>query len=153
VTGSLTPKIRDDRTTVAFVDARGAPVLLLRDLRATDADGREVDLAWMSGAAPAGTGGRMRLLVPGASHAFPIGGTRRVAPSKSDPSRSASAAAPSLAPLAPPANDQCSGAEVIPAGGPFPYTSGAYDITDATTTGDPSPPTCQPSTSHSIWFK
>src|SRR5436309_4759274 len=40
-------------------------------------------------------------------------------------------------PLAPPANDTCAGAEVIPAAGPFPYTTALIgDITDATTTGD-----------------
>lgn len=37
-----------------------------------------------------------------------------------------------------PANDQCSGAEVVPATGPFPWSSSIVaDITDATTTGDP----------------
>jgi hypothetical protein len=47
-----------------------------------------------------------------------------------------------LRPLAPPANDQCAGAEVIPAAGPFPYSTATTDTTDATSTGDPLAPSC-----------
>ena len=50
----------------------------------------------------------------------------------------AAAASPLLSPLAVPPNDLCSGAEVIPAGGPFPYlTAVTADITDAMAAGDP----------------
>ncbi len=56
-------------------------------------------------------------------------------------------------PQAPPPNDQCSGAEVIPGSGPFPYlTAVTPDITDATTVGDPPTPSCQPNYSRSIWY-
>jgi hypothetical protein len=70
----------------------------------------------------------------------------------------AAAAAPPAAPLAPPANDQCAGAEVIPGAGPFPFlTAVTPDITDATITGDPATPSCQTCTtgqvSRSIWYR
>jgi len=65
----------------------------------------------------------------------------------------AAAAPPRNTPLVAPANDLCSGAEVIPASGPFPYlTAVTNDITDATVTGDPPLPTCQTSVSRSIWY-
>ncbi|HKQ04255.1 MAG TPA: C25 family cysteine peptidase, partial [Blastocatellia bacterium] len=64
----------------------------------------------------------------------------------------AAAAAPRV-PQAAPVNDQCAGAEVIPAGGPFPYlTATTADITDATTVGDPPLPSCQTDVSRSIWY-
>jgi len=54
---------------------------------------------------------------------------------------------------APPANDVCAGAEVIPGNGPFPLlTAVTPDITDATTFGDPPPPSCQTNVSRSIWY-
>ena len=62
-------------------------------------------------------------------------------------------APPRNTPLVAPANDQCAGAEVIPAAGPFPYlTAVTADITDATITGDPTLPSCQTSLSRSIWY-
>ena len=65
----------------------------------------------------------------------------------------AALAPPRNAPLAPPSNDLCSGAEVIPAAGPFPYvTAVTSDITDATVTGDPPGPSCQTGLSRSIWY-
>jgi hypothetical protein len=65
----------------------------------------------------------------------------------------AAAAPPRNTPLAPPANDLCSGAEIIPAAGPFPYlTAVTADITDATVTGDPPGPSCQTGLSRSIWY-
>ncbi len=55
--------------------------------------------------------------------------------------------------FAPPSNDQCAGAEVIPGAGPFPHlTAVTADITDATTTGDPRRPSCQGTNSRSIWY-
>src|SRR5215212_5360739 len=59
-----------------------------------------------------------------------------------------------LAQSAPPANDQCFSGEVIPASGPFPYTSFISDIADATTSGDPPlPPALQGQTpSRSVWY-
>ena len=55
---------------------------------------------------------------------------------------------------APPPNDQCFSAELIPAAGPFPYMSFVTDIADATTSGDPPlPPGLEGSTpSRSIWY-
>jgi hypothetical protein len=65
----------------------------------------------------------------------------------------AAAAPPRNTPLAPPANDLCAGAEIIPAAGPFPYlTAVTSDITDATVTGDPPGPSCQIGLSRSIWY-
>ncbi len=65
------------------------------------------------------------------------------------------AAQQTAGPLAVPANDQCAGAEVVPGSGPFSYLTAATDITDATTTGDPSSSTCAdlPSLSRSVWYK
>jgi uncharacterized repeat protein (TIGR01451 family) len=65
------------------------------------------------------------------------------------------AAQQTAGPLAVPANDQCAGAEVAPGSGPFAYLTAATDITDATTTGDPSSSTCAdlPSLSRSVWYK
>jgi hypothetical protein len=59
--------------------------------------------------------------------------------------------------LVAPPNDTCSGAELIPGAGPFPYlTALTADITDATTAGDPSPmagcPIGTPSPSRGIWY-
>lgn len=54
-----------------------------------------------------------------------------------------------------PANDLPSGAEVIPAAGPFPYlTAITADITDATTSGEPLPSCSSGSlTSRGIWYR
>ncbi|GEM_PF-2253411 len=62
---------------------------------------------------------------------------------------------PPAAPLVAPANDNCSTAEIIPAAGPFPYaTAVTADITDATSTGDPTKPACIGGVvSRSIWYR
>ncbi|HET8676552.1 MAG TPA: hypothetical protein VFO63_12230, partial [Blastocatellia bacterium] len=66
----------------------------------------------------------------------------------------AAAAPPRTAPLAPPGNDQCAGAEVINGAGPFPICSTVTaDVTDATLTGDPPVPSCQTNVSRSIWYR
>src|SRR5689334_4440432 len=57
---------------------------------------------------------------------------------------------------APPANDQCSGAEIIPGAGPFPYLSSVTpNINEATVIGDPPAPTnCYDGPiSRSIWYR
>ncbi len=61
-------------------------------------------------------------------------------------------AGPALA--APPPNDDPAGAELIPSAGPFPYYSAVTpDITDATTTGEPTPSCAfNGSFSRSIWY-
>jgi hypothetical protein len=53
----------------------------------------------------------------------------------------------------PPANDNCSTAEVIPTAGPFPYLTTTQDIAFATMVNDPPPPSCQPNISRSIWYR
>src|SRR6185503_7669278 len=55
---------------------------------------------------------------------------------------------------APPPNDTCAGAVVIPANGPFPFLTGIINVTNATTTGDPVPPSGFDATnlSRSVWF-
>src|SRR6185503_13583924 len=60
--------------------------------------------------------------------------TARPAPAKTSSSTSTAPEAP----LAPPANDTCGGAQVVPAAGPFPYLSTAVNLLEATNTGDPS---------------
>ncbi len=56
-------------------------------------------------------------------------------------------------PAAPPANDDCAGAEVIPGGGPFPIlTAVTADITEATRNGEPPAPSCQTNISRTIWY-
>jgi hypothetical protein len=57
---------------------------------------------------------------------------------------------------APPANDLCSGAEIIPGAGPFPYLSSiTTSIDEATVLGDPPPPTnCYGGAiSRSVWYR
>jgi hypothetical protein len=56
-------------------------------------------------------------------------------------------------PSVPPANDLCTGTELIPSGGPFPHlTSVTADVRGATTAGDPPLPSCQPDVSRSLWY-
>jgi len=57
-----------------------------------------------------------------------------------------------------PANDQCSGAQVVPGQGPFPYWTTVVDITDATIVNDPSEPqSCEfgfsDTASRSVWYR
>jgi peptidase C25-like protein len=62
---------------------------------------------------------------------------------------------PPLIPTAPPANDTCAGAELIPTSGPFPHLTAVTDTTMATSAGDPPSPSCPftPFTlSRSIWY-
>jgi len=59
---------------------------------------------------------------------------------------------------APPPNDLCAGAEVIPGAGPFPYrTQLIPDISGATTAGDPVLPVsntnCYQIVSRGVWYK
>jgi hypothetical protein len=50
-------------------------------------------------------------------------------------------------------NDLCTGADDIPPGGPFPYLTPVWDITGATTNGEPVIPSCQSSVKNSLWFR
>jgi len=53
----------------------------------------------------------------------------------------------------PPVNDICTGAELIPPSGPFPYYTAATDVSEATSLGDPVA-SCSfgNSFSHSVWY-
>src|SRR4026208_1127130 len=57
----------------------------------------------------------------------------------------------------PPSNDQCSGAEVIPGAGPFPFLTLQRIIDGAGNVGDPPLPPPQTSfdtnITHSVWYK
>src|SRR2546425_4894446 len=59
-------------------------------------------------------------------------------------------------PAAPPPNDTCAGAEVIPANGPFPHLTVIRDILSATTNGDPTAPSCitysPTNLTRSVWY-
>jgi hypothetical protein len=56
-----------------------------------------------------------------------------------------------------PASDLCSGAQLIPTNGPFPFLTTAVDTSQATTNGDPAIPSCRfadfCSISRSVWYK
>jgi len=153
VDGSLTPKVRDDGREISLVGATGTSVLSLKDLRAVDAEGRDVDLAFATSAGAGVTSHDLRLLVQGFDHAYPIVVTALFVPEKTPETLGETASLSPSQPLSVPSNDLCGGAELIPSSGPFPYTTGAYDVTDAGTTGDPSAPSCQTDVSRSIWFK
>src|SRR5262245_2835847 len=58
----------------------------------------------------------------------------------------------SAAIAAPPANDVCAQAIVVPGAGPYPYLSPVVDLADAGISGDPPAPSCQSSVSRSVWF-
>ncbi len=164
ISGTLVPKVSEEGRNVEFATASGEVVLLYRDLRAVDADSREVDARWERIEADGDAGG-LRLVIQAADHALPIvvggrfvtpKGTPRGVP-ESEAAGGVTATWPvgqvAIAPLAVPTNDECWGAEVIPGAGPFPHLSGTYDLTDATTAGDPPLPTCQANVSRSLWFR
>jgi len=52
-----------------------------------------------------------------------------------------------------PANDICTGAEIIPASGPFPYFTAVTDTLLAATVSDPPDPTCQVPGFRSVWYR
>jgi uncharacterized repeat protein (TIGR01451 family) len=157
--GGLTPKIAEDGSAIQFMTAAGAPVLVYRDLRALDADGRDVSVRWERFESSGGPAAALRLVVEGEDHAFPLNVMGLLATPKGMAGHApATAALPAgqtgpVATLLSPSNDLCGGAEIIPGDGPFPYLSGAYDISEATLTGDPPVPSCQSNLSRSIWFR
>lgn len=149
--GNLTRKPSREGRAVSFL-LGGEQVLSYHELRAADALGRAVPV-WMDLTPNAvGAPALMRILVETAKAAYPVTVTATLDSSKG------SVAGPNdfetYAPLAAPSNDECSGALVIPASGPFPYaTPVTADITDATMVGDPSLPSCQTDVSRSIWYR
>jgi len=57
-------------------------------------------------------------------------------------------------PAAPPPNDLCTGVELIPTNGPFPYFSAIVDVKDATTNSDPAAPSCVfNSVNRGVWYR
>jgi hypothetical protein len=52
-----------------------------------------------------------------------------------------------------PTNDVCSGAEIIPSAGPFPYLTSITDTLLADSAGDPPDPPCQFAGFRSIWYR
>jgi hypothetical protein len=67
----------------------------------------------------------------------------------------AATAPPRNAPLAPPPNDTCANAIIIPGAGPFPVNTTPVDVTMATTGGDPPTPSCFASGTlgRTIWYR
>jgi hypothetical protein len=154
--GTLTPKSHAGGRAVAFVDATGVTRLEHRDLRARDADGRDVDIGWERVESQAGPPGRLRLVVESGDRRGPILVLGRFTAAKAESGAAPAPEAPAAAdvtPLAAPSNDTCAGAEVVPPAGPFPWLSSVHDLTDATVAGDPPFPSCQPKVSRSVWFR
>ncbi len=153
LSGSLTPKVSEDGQSVVFRDLSGAPVLAYLDLRGLDAEGREVAASWERIEHADDSWPVLRLVLHAADHAFPLRVLGRLVTAKGA-SRGTEVLRTAIeyGTLAAPANDLCSGAEVIPAAGPFPYLSSVVDITEATSAGDPPSPSCQANISRSVWF-
>ncbi len=150
--GGLTPKIAADSRSITFTDGRGAPVLGYRSLRALDAAGSDVDARWQEIEDDGSRG--LRLLLDAADARLPI----QVRGLLTSPKRASALSshvddALTVPSLAAPSNDQCSGADVIPAAGPFPFVTTARNMTDATTVGDPPTPSCQSNLSRSVWYR
>ena len=170
--GTLTAKVRDDGRSVAFVDAAGTPVLVYGGLHAIDAEGRDVDVRWDRPTIGGDGGTVLALALAADSRRGPIHVLGVIVRAK-DPLRGDDLTAADLAgttasdltgtpapevagtprPAVAPSNDLCGGAAVVPGAGPFPFTSAAYDVTDATLTGDPPSNGCQPDVSRSAWFR
>jgi hypothetical protein len=153
LSGTLVPKVSGDGREVAYATASGEAVLVYRDMQAVDADGRDVDARWERIEGDEDRAG-LRLLIEAADHALPILLTGRfVTPKGAPPVVSDPEATASILPLAAPANDVCAQAAIIPGTGPFPYLTGTYDLTYATSAGDPPLPSCQANVSRSVWFR
>ncbi len=156
--GTLAVKLQQDDRSVLIVDPLAFPVFSLRGLSVSDGDGRDVDATWNLIPGVNGRPERLVLELDARDHQSPItttmvvGRADRQDRGAENRGETAAGGAP-LAPLAAPANDECSGAEVVPAAGPFPHLTKTYNITDATSVGDPPPPTCQANVSRSIWFR
>jgi len=161
LSGNLSRKLLPDGRSAEFLAPGGEAVLRYGDLRATDAEGRDLEarmelLAWPESAGPA-----LRLVVEAGDGVFPVtievGLSRRGAKVDSgaktaavDPAASSPA---DLFMVDAPGNDSCGAAEVLPPDGPFPYLSSVTpDVTDATTADDPSAPSCQANVARSIWY-
>ena len=151
--GDLTPKVSEDGRQVVFRGRAGRTALTLLDLRGQDAEGREVAARWEWVEHPADSPPVLHLTLRGSEAAYPVRVLERLATSKGATRKDRiGRGAARTAALAPPVNDLCAGAEVVPGGGPFPLLSSVADLTDATTVNDPPLPSCQSSLSRSVWF-
>ncbi len=160
--GALAPKLAEDGRSFEYRLDDSAPVFVYGQLNAHDDAGREIPASWepILDATGAVAGLRLTLGIDGHAPPYHVAGliTRGDLESRSEPKGEPkpvpSPAAPDAAPGtdAPPTNDLCAGAENVPTAGPFPYLTGIYDITDATSTGDPPLPSCQASVVRSVWF-
>ncbi len=151
--GTLAAKVSQDGRSVTL-SASGSPVLVHRDLRALDADGRELDARWERAEDREGSGARLRLLVETVEPASSVRIAGLIASAKEPRGQAVGeeASSPGGAEMAP-SNDLCGNAVVVPAAGPFPYLTSVHDLADATTTGDPPLPSCQANVSRSVWFQ
>ncbi|MBI3447470.1 MAG: DUF11 domain-containing protein [Acidobacteria bacterium] len=171
--GNLSWRLEGDGRSLTLLEPGGSPVLRYGDLNATDADGRDLDAHLELHETSVRRAPDLVIVVDVAEAEFPVTIEARIvstAGAKPDPERSPGAGSRSAGEgaatrrqgirtvsgyqlLSAPSNDVCAGAEGIPAGGPFPYlTSVTGDLTDATTSGDPAVPSCQPDVSRSIWY-
>ncbi|HXI03852.1 MAG TPA: DUF11 domain-containing protein, partial [Candidatus Saccharimonadales bacterium] len=154
LSGTLTPKVSEDGRSVVFRDPSGAPSLIYLDLSARDATGREVAVRWERIEPARRDHPFLRLVVDGTDHAFPLAVQGRLATPKATRRARPTAAPESVATIASaPVNDLCTGAEIIPGAGPFPYVTSAVDITEATIANDPPSSSCQGNVSRSVWFE
>ena len=166
----LVARLSDDGRTIEFLSG-GEPVARLGEILGRDADGREAPVRFqLVFSANQGEPAAIRILADVMESAFPVtleaelgaaGGEKQSVlpggsglPEKPSLEGAGEGAGGGSVILAAPANDTCSGAVVVPAAGPFPYlTATVANITDATTTGDPTAPSCQPSVARGLWYK
>ena len=154
---TLALKVSPDRRSVRFLDTIGTTLLAYHDLRVVDAEGRGAAARWEVTNAGGDGGVGLRLRVDATELVAPM----MVRGLLTSPKYAGSAVARPVDEverggfelMAAPSNDACEGAETVPGAGPFPYLSGTYDITDATTAGDPPTPSCQANISRSVWFR
>ncbi|HKQ96524.1 MAG TPA: hypothetical protein VJV75_01485, partial [Candidatus Polarisedimenticolia bacterium] len=161
--GGLGMKVSEDGRVVTFRTAADWPIVVLRLLGLADEDGRAGDARWERVEPPGEDGTALRLVLDPGGLRFPITARalfevgKRSGNSPGSPARADNAsAAPPMAqpvPAAAPTNDTCDGGEVLPGAGPFPAFSSVVDLTDATTTGDPPAPACQPDVTRSVWYR
>lgn len=166
----LTSELGKADRSLRFLDASGELAVALSIATAVDATGAIVPAHLEFEAEPRSIVRSLDLVVEGAEATYPVRVILRAAlveaalpedsprpPIKKIGAASAEGANETALLLVAPPNDLCSGAEIIPGAGPFPYlTALTADITDATTAGDPSPmagcPVGAPSPSRGIWY-
>lgn len=176
--GDLRPLPDEGATAVSFLRSDDQPVVRMNFVSATDAAGREVPTRWEFTSDAENAPGAAKLVLDAPQRTFPIrvslvAGDPKVLRSLEQPAMSAPAPvnlnktaaavaerAGESTPVAPlklgdvgtqavPPNDECAGAVIIP-NAAFPVLSSTADLTDATTTGDPTS-VCSPFDS-TVWY-